>query len=41
LSYDEHRKLFVFHINQYPAYISQADLFEAAYLGFHPSDLEQ
>src|ERR1700759_1079348 len=29
LSYDEHRKLFVFHINQYPAYISQADLFEA------------
>lgn len=41
LSYDEHKKLFVFHINQYPAYIPQADLFEAAYLGFHPSDLEQ
>jgi len=41
LSYDERRKLFVFHINQYPAYISQADLFKAAYLGFHPSDLEQ
>jgi hypothetical protein len=40
LSYDERRKLFVFHINQYPAYISQADLFKAAYLGFHPSDLE-
>jgi hypothetical protein len=41
LSYDEHRKLFVFHINQYPAYISQADLFAADYLGLHPSDLEQ
>ena len=41
LSYDERRKLFVFHINQYPAYISQADLFDADYLGFHPSDLEQ
>ena len=41
LSYDERRQLFVFHINQYPAYISQADLFDAAYLGFHPSDLEQ
>jgi hypothetical protein len=41
LSYDERRKLFVFNINQYPAYISQADLFEAEYLGLHPSDLEQ
>ena len=35
LSYDEHRKLFVFHINRYPGYISQADLFDADYLGFH------